>query len=40
MRKLVCLLILMLPIAIAVTGCDDKGPAQKAGEKIDKATGN
>lgn len=39
MRKLVCLLILMLPIAFAVTGCE-KGPAEKAGEKIDKAVGN
>ncbi len=39
MRKLVCLIILMLPIAFAVTGCD-KGPAEKAGEKVDKAMGN
>jgi hypothetical protein len=40
MIKIARLLILLLPLALVVTGCDDKGPAQKAGEKIDKATGN
>jgi hypothetical protein len=40
MLKLTRLLILVLPLAFVVTGCDDKGPAQKTGEKIDKAVGN
>jgi hypothetical protein len=40
MLKLARLLILLLPVALLVTACDDKGPAQKAGEKIDKAVGN
>ncbi|HEV2675407.1 MAG TPA: hypothetical protein VGV37_12765 [Aliidongia sp.] len=39
MLKLTRLLILLLPLALVVTSCDDKGPAQKAGEKIDKAVG-
>jgi hypothetical protein len=38
MTKLLRLLVLLLPLAITVTGCDDKkGPAEKTGEKLDNA---
>ena len=31
------LLIALLGTLITITGCEEKGPAEKAGEKIDKA---
>jgi len=39
MLKVARLQLMLLPLALVVASCD-KGPAQKAGEKIDKATGN
>ena len=31
------LLITLLGTLVTITGCEEKGPAEKAGEKIDKA---
>ena len=28
---------LLLPMSMAFLGCEDKGPAEKAGEKVDEA---
>lgn len=36
MTKFLRLLVLFLPLALVVTGCDDKkGPAEQTGEKLD-----
>ena len=38
MTKFLRLLVLFLPLALVVTGCDDKkGPAEQTGQKIDNA---
>ncbi len=39
MLKIARVLLLLLPLALVVASCD-KGPAEKAGEKVDKAMGN
>jgi hypothetical protein len=39
MLKIARVLLLLLPLALVVASCD-KGPAEKTGEKIDKAMGN
>ena len=36
MKKL--LLLILLPVVLGLTGCEQKGPAEKVGEKIDNAT--
>jgi len=37
LRKFVIGAAIVLPIMGALAACDDKGPAEKAGEKIDNA---
>jgi len=37
LRKSLIGIALVLPIMGALAACDDKGPAEKAGEKIDNA---
>ena len=38
LKKLLTIMILILSISV-FTACDSKGPAEKAGEKIDQAVG-
>ena len=37
MTKFLRLMVLLLPLALVVTGCEKKGPAEQTGEKIDNA---
>lgn len=37
LRKTLILMAVALPVMGALAACDDKGPAEKAGEKIDNA---
>lgn len=37
MTKFLRLMVLLLPLAMVVTGCEKKGPAEQTGEKIDNA---
>lgn len=37
LRKTLILMAIALPVMGALAACDDKGPAEKAGEKIDNA---
>jgi predicted small lipoprotein YifL len=37
-RQILAVTALTLVVAVGVAACEDKGPMQKAGEKIDRAT--
>ncbi len=37
LRKTLILMAIALPVMGALAACDDKGPSEKAGEKIDNA---
>jgi hypothetical protein len=37
LRKMIIGMAIALPVMGALAACDDKGPAEKAGEKIDNA---
>lgn len=37
LRKTLILMAIALPVMGTLAACDDKGPAEKAGEKIDNA---
>ncbi len=40
LRKAMIGIALTLPLMGALAACDDKGPAEKAGEKVDNAVEN
>jgi predicted small lipoprotein YifL len=37
-RQIVAVTVLGFVVAVGLAACEDKGPMQKAGEKIDRAT--
>lgn len=37
-RQILAVTVLAFVVAVGSTACEDKGPMQKAGEKVDRAT--
>ena len=40
MKSKILIVTLLMSFMFALTGCEEKGPAEKAGEKIDNVTSN